>query len=90
VLVDRTLAELRAVLGTDRLGVRRPDLVGVWRCREAIPQYERGHEARVRAVEATAATLPGLHVTGASLRGVGINDCIRNATALAARLAAAP
>jgi hypothetical protein len=43
----------------------------------------------VAAVDATLAPFPGLDVIGHTLRGVGVNDCIKTAAALAARLAAA-
>jgi oxygen-dependent protoporphyrinogen oxidase len=69
-------------------GLRRdPDFVDVWRARPGIPQYDRGHAARVRAVDDAVARLPGLTVIGHALRGVGIGDCIRAATAAANAIA---
>jgi oxygen-dependent protoporphyrinogen oxidase len=78
-LVARAVADLRVVAGLDQ----RPDFSAVWRLREVMPQYELGHEARVAAVERAAARVPGLHLLGMGLRGIGLADCIRNATALA-------
>jgi oxygen-dependent protoporphyrinogen oxidase len=51
-----------------------------------IAQYEVGHAGRVALIETRAQPL-GLYATGASLRGVGVNDVIREARALARRLA---
>jgi oxygen-dependent protoporphyrinogen oxidase len=65
-------------------GLRRdPDFTAVWRHPAGIPQYDLGHAARVRAVDGAIGRLPGLHVIGYALRGVGINDCIKAASALA-------
>jgi oxygen-dependent protoporphyrinogen oxidase len=58
------------------------------RWRRAIPQYNVGHLARVRRIEEAVSRLPGLFLSGNSLHGVGINDCIRNAHRLADRMAA--
>jgi oxygen-dependent protoporphyrinogen oxidase len=55
-----------------------------------MPQYLVGHRARVSAIEAEAAKLDRLTLTGAWLNGVGIPDCIaageRAAEATLARL----
>jgi len=63
---------------------RDPDFIDVWRARPGIPQYDMAHAARVATVDAAVATLPGLTVIGNALRGVGVNDCIRAATGVAA------
>jgi protoporphyrinogen/coproporphyrinogen III oxidase len=86
---DDTLAA-RAVGDLGRAaGLRRdPDFVDVWRARPGIPQYDLDHRARVRAVDAALAALPGLAVIGNALRGVGLVDCIRAATDLAASFGA--
>ena len=49
----------------------------------SMPQYRVGHLARVDAIERRAAALPGLHLTGAAYRGVGIADCVRSGEAAA-------
>jgi oxygen-dependent protoporphyrinogen oxidase len=65
-------------------GLRRdPDFVEVWRARPGIPQYDRGHAARVAAVDAAVTKLPGLTVIGNALRGVSVGDCISAGTAAA-------
>jgi len=52
-----------------------------------IPQYELGHLERLERIDARLAALPGLYLTGNAYRGVGVNDCLRNALALAERMA---
>ncbi len=69
------------------LGLRgEPVLTRVVRHRSAIPQYVVGHADRVAAIDAAAARVPGLCVAGNALRGVGVNDCTREAEAVAARV----
>ena len=94
-LVDLDDAALRAAVEADLaalLGVTaRPALVRVHRHRRAMPQYQVGHEARVAAIEARTAAVPGLALAGAAYRGVGVPDCVRSGEAAAdAVLAARP
>ena len=85
-LVDADDARIAAlVLGDLRraAGLRRdPDVVQIWRARPGIPQYDRAHPARLRAVDEAVTRLPGLSVLGHALRGVGVSACIGAATAL--------
>ena len=67
--VHRDFARLLDIAG-------RPSLARVYRWPGLNPQYEVGHLARLAAVDARLARLPGLHLAGASFRGVGIPDCI--------------
>jgi protoporphyrinogen oxidase len=55
----------------------------VWRHAAGIPQYDLQHAARVRAVADELRRLPGLHVIGQATSGVGLNDGIAAASALA-------
>ena len=80
---DRTVADLRRLAGL----TREPDFVRVWRHRDAIPQYALGHAALVAEADADVARPPGLHVIGHTLRGVGLNDCIAAAAAVAQKTA---
>lgn len=80
-LASRELSEILGLRGD-------PVFSKVVRWERAIPQYEVGHGERVRAVEAALAEHPGLYVAGDAFRGVGINDCISDATALAERISA--
>jgi oxygen-dependent protoporphyrinogen oxidase len=67
---------------------RDPDFVRVWRHPAGLPQYRPGHAALVAAAEADLARQPHLHLIGQTLFGVGVNDCIAAAAALAMRLTA--
>jgi oxygen-dependent protoporphyrinogen oxidase len=80
--IDLARRELEPVLGltgdpVDTAAVRWP---------RGIPQYTVGHRDRVAAVEAGLAEAPGLFVGGNAYRGVGVNDCVREATRLAERI----
>jgi oxygen-dependent protoporphyrinogen oxidase len=57
---------------------RTPELLRIVRWREAIPQYEPGHGARVLQIERLTAAHPGLQLAGAWYRGVGVLDCLRD------------
>jgi oxygen-dependent protoporphyrinogen oxidase len=67
------LEELRQTLG---LAVR-PTFSTVARWKKAIPLYTVDHLQRV--AEAEAMLPDGVTITGNAYRGVGINDCVRNA-----------
>ena len=53
-----------------------PDWVEVRRIAEAIPQLELGHAKRLQAAAAALARLPGIHLAGNYLRGVGLKDAL--------------
>ncbi len=82
-LVDQAVGDLRRAAGLSR----EPDFADVWRARGGIPQYRRGHAARVAVVDAALAQRPGLLVIGHALRGLGISASIRAATQAARGLA---
>lgn len=54
----------------------------------SMPQYNLGHEALLAEIEETVADQPGLYLTGASYRGVGIPDCVNSANLCAKKLMA--
>lgn len=83
-LVRGLRAEVEPVLG---LG-GEPELVRVYRHPRAIPQYELGHAARLEAIEARLAGLPGLHLAGSSYRGVSLPDVVADGLRAAGRIAA--
>jgi oxygen-dependent protoporphyrinogen oxidase len=63
--------ELAAILGVQAA----PLFQRVFRVRDGYPRYTVGHLERVEAIERA---LPvGLHMAGASYRGVGVPDCVR-------------
>jgi oxygen-dependent protoporphyrinogen oxidase len=71
------------------LGVRGEPLARVVRrWPRAIPQYEQGHGRFVALQAELERQLPGLHLAGNYLHGISVADCVRNATALAERIAA--
>ncbi len=62
------------------LGLRAPpDLKRIYRYAKGIPQYNLGHSKRVEAIERQLWSFPGLFIAGNAYRGVGINDCVREA-----------
>ena len=70
---------------SDRLTGIRATPVATWVTRwdKGNPQYETGHNAWVKKVEAECARLPGLFVTGSSYRGLSMSDCVKDATTTA-------
>jgi oxygen-dependent protoporphyrinogen oxidase len=77
-IAARAVADLRRIAG---LRVE-PDFFAVWRP-AGIPQYDLSQAARVRAIADDLARWPGLHVLGQATTGVGVNDGIAAAAALA-------
>lgn len=75
----RAVPDLGTVLGT-----------AVTRWGAALPQYDVGHEARMAAIDASLAAIPGLEVCGAYHRGVGIPAVIADATQAARALLSRP
>jgi oxygen-dependent protoporphyrinogen oxidase len=76
-LDDGTLAATAHADMTDLLDiVGEPDLVRVYRWRNATPQLEVGHSDRVARLDARLAAHPGLFVTASGFRGTGIADCV--------------
>lgn len=61
----------------------------VTRWDRALPQYEVGHLARVRAIrDAARARAPWLHLAGAAYDGVGLAPCIAQAEAVTTTITA--
>jgi protoporphyrinogen/coproporphyrinogen III oxidase len=82
--VDLAHAELVRALGGIEGG---PLQARLFRHPKAIPQYVLGHPARLAAIERERARHPGLYLAGNAYTGIGVNDCVREARALAARIA---
>jgi oxygen-dependent protoporphyrinogen oxidase len=78
-------SELVAVAGKDvraAMGVRgEPRVVAVTRWARAIPQYDRGHAARMGALAAAEARCSGLEFLGNYRGGISVGDVVRNALA---------
>ena len=64
-----------------------PAFVKSVRWQQGIPQYTLGHGDRLRRAEAALEGLPGVHLAGNAYRGVGVNDCVRDAVRVAAHVA---
>ncbi|MEM7285548.1 MAG: protoporphyrinogen oxidase [Actinomycetota bacterium] len=72
-LVDRLLEELRWTAGIDA----EPDEVRITRWPRSFPQYRPGHGERVSSIEARLAEeAPGVVITGAAYRGLGLPACV--------------
>lgn len=83
-LVARAVAEVSSHIGVDLT----PTAVRVTRWAGAFPQYRPRHHEWVEAAERV---LPaGIHLAGASYRGIGIPTCVRDAHRAIARVLAEP
>jgi len=78
-MTSLVLSELRPLLGLKGA----PDMVKVIKHHRAIAQYVPGHLARLKELERTAATYPGLFLTGSSYRGISVNACVKEAETVA-------
>jgi oxygen-dependent protoporphyrinogen oxidase len=72
-LLETVKAELAVTMGL----AAEPSFFTVIRWKEAIPLYTVGHLDRL--AEAESGLPPGVVLTGNAYRGVGINDCVREA-----------
>src|SRR5262249_36296823 len=89
--VDRNDAENASVVQRD-LGrvlniVGEPDLVRVYRWRNATPQIEVGHSALLQSIESRLRAHRGLFLSASGFRGTGIPDCVADARRQAGRAA---
>ena len=78
-IAEKELAKLVGTRGS-------PSFVRVYRHEKASAQPTLGHDVRVKRVREREAQVPGLYVVGASMDGVGIPDCVRQANDLAKRI----
>lgn len=86
-LVAAMLDELNEIMGISR----EPVEIRISRWPASFPQYTPGHVARVDALErALADEAPGLRVTGAAYRGIGIPALVRAARSTADAVRGAP
>lgn len=74
--------ELREIMGIQS----EPVLTRIYRWHNAMPQYILGHEKNLQLIDNELNKMPGLFLTGSSYRGIGISDCIKNATDVAERV----
>lgn len=71
-LVKMVCEDLKAIMGISA----EPVLTKVYRWEKANPQYNVSHLEQVSEIEKMTAQHPGLFVSGAAYRGVGVADCI--------------
>jgi oxygen-dependent protoporphyrinogen oxidase len=72
--------ELNSILGISAVPLQRR----LHRCGRSLPQYNLGHSDKLKALGEAMASLPGVFLTGAAYRGVGLPDCIKQAAITAA------
>jgi protoporphyrinogen/coproporphyrinogen III oxidase len=82
-LVRRVHEELVEAMGL----TAGPDHHSIQRWPLAMPQYLVGHQSRLDALDAAIKHLPGLYLTGAAYRGVGIASCVADAKRTAQEVA---
>ena len=80
-LAAAALGDLRKILHI----TGEPTLTRVYRWNRASPQQEVGHGALMTQLEARLADHPGIFISAAGFRSVGIPDCIADARATAAK-----
>jgi oxygen-dependent protoporphyrinogen oxidase len=72
----------------DILGISAPPVgARVFRHLQAVPQLTVGHLDRMAAIDERLQRMPGVFVSAAGFRGVGIPDCIADAQAVALKTA---
>jgi len=80
-LVERLTGELATTIGLDGEAAVR---ITEWP--EALPQYTPGHLDRADEIDSLLAIdTPGLIVTGAAMRGLGLPACVRQGREAAQR-----
>jgi oxygen-dependent protoporphyrinogen oxidase len=82
-LVEAVRAALGRVVGIEAEPIET--LVQRWPA--AMPQYVVGHADRLERIDAALEQHPGLHLTGAAYRGVGLAGCVAQGHALATAIA---
>jgi oxygen-dependent protoporphyrinogen oxidase len=72
-------SELNTTMGIDG----EPELVKIFRHEKAIPMYTIGHSGRLARLDKAEEAHRGLFFAGNAYRGVGLNDCVREANLVA-------
>jgi oxygen-dependent protoporphyrinogen oxidase len=78
-LIDLTLQELEITMALKA----KPELTRVFRHEKAIPMYTLGHSERLAALDRAEGKYRGLFFAGNAYRGVGLNDCVKDAYSVA-------
>jgi len=74
-IIGQTIRDLRKLLHIHG----DPELVRVYRWRDATPQLVVGHQTTMAEIERQLAAHPGLAITASGFRGTGIADCVSDA-----------
>ncbi len=78
--IEKTVTEhLHNLLNSDQ----KPDLLRIFRYKEAIPQYELSSGERFNAIDEIEKTYQGLYLAGNIRNGIGMADRIKQGTDLA-------
>jgi oxygen-dependent protoporphyrinogen oxidase len=86
-LTDDGLVELARAELAELFNIRaKPLFSRVFRYERGNPQPTVGHGERLAALRKAESTYPGLHFVGAAYDGVGIPDCVRQASQVADRV----
>ncbi|HSW64840.1 MAG TPA: protoporphyrinogen oxidase [Dissulfurispiraceae bacterium] len=83
-LIDTAISELAAIADVKA----DPELIKVYRWKQAIPQYHVNHHKRIETIETALIRHKGLYLGGNAFRGVAVNDCIGNGYRLADQIIA--
>lgn len=75
-LLEVVLDELKRTMQVDD----QPAGYRIQRWMKGSPQYTMGHCDTLKKIDESLTRFPGLYLSGASYRGVGIPDCIREAS----------
>ena len=82
------IAAVRADLHTSLGITAEPKMARVVSWRRGIPQYTLGHRQRVQEALTAVSAVRGLALTGNAYHGIGLNDCVRDARAVAREVVA--
>ncbi len=63
-----------------------PEFIEIKRWKSSMPQYDVGHLKRIERIDQEVSSLPGIFLAGAAYRGIGIPDCIKDATRVVERV----
>ena len=83
-LIKKVREDLKAIMGISI----PPVFAKIYRWEKGTPQYNVGHLERVAEIEKMTDGHPGLFLTGAAYRGVGVSDCIHQGTQTAEKVLA--
>ena len=85
---DRELVEIAVREMSEILDIHgAPSFTRVYRWNRSSPQQEVGHQELMTRIDTQLARHPGLFISAAGFRGVGIPDCVADARAVAAAAA---